>query len=84
MLETNSISSQTSIIMGLPTMLQLKDITVSLPQKRQDLDQTGSQRADRLVAFITLTMVMDEIINAGYVGETPDLTIDLAISNVGT
>ncbi|CAG8022344.1 unnamed protein product [Penicillium nalgiovense] len=65
-----SIERQTSVIMGLPTMLQLKDITVSLPQKRQDLDQTGSQRADRLVAFITLTMVMDEIINAGPIEQS--------------
>jgi hypothetical protein len=70
--------------MGLPTMLQLTDITVSLPQKRQDLDQPGSQRADRLVTFTTLTMVMDEIINAGFVGKTPDLTIYLAISNMDT
>lgn len=78
-LEINSVSSQTSVIMGLPTMLQLKDITVSLPQKRQDLDKDGPQRVDRLVAFTKLTMVMDEIINAGYVAETSDLTTSLNI-----
>jgi hypothetical protein len=59
-------------------MLQLKDITVSLPQKRQDLDKDGSQQVDRLVAFTKLTMVMDEIVNAGYVAETPDPITGLA------
>ncbi|KAJ6162170.1 C6 transcription factor [Penicillium canescens] len=72
-----SIERQTSVIIGLPTMLQLKDITVSLPQKRQDLDKDGSQRVDRLVAFTKLTMVMDEIINAGRI-EQSSTTYDWA------
>lgn len=45
-------------------MLQLKDITVSFPQKRHDLDADSSQRVDRLVAFTKLTIVMDELVNA--------------------
>ncbi|KAM0554906.1 hypothetical protein ACHAPJ_006642 [Fusarium lateritium] len=60
-----SIERQTSVIMGLPAMLQVKDITAPLPQRRQDLDPDGSQRVDRLIVFTKLTMGMDEIINAG-------------------
>ncbi|KAG5760066.1 hypothetical protein H9Q72_011819 [Fusarium xylarioides] len=52
----------TSGIMGLPTMLQVKDISVSLPQKRQDLDGDNCQAVDRLIAITKLTMGMDEII----------------------
>ncbi|EWG53343.1 hypothetical protein FVEG_17094 [Fusarium verticillioides 7600] len=50
-------------IMGLPTMLQVKDISVSLPQKRQDLDGDDCQAVDRLIAVTRLTMGMDEIVN---------------------
>ncbi|KAF5573949.1 C6 transcription factor [Fusarium pseudoanthophilum] len=49
-------------IMGLPTMLQVKDISVSLPQKRQDLDGDDCQAVDRLIAITKLTMGMDEIV----------------------
>ncbi|KAH8689919.1 C6 transcription factor [Talaromyces proteolyticus] len=76
-----SIERQTSVIMGLPTMLQLKDITVPLPQRRQDLDKDGFQRVDRLVAFTTLTMIMDEIINAGPI-EQSSTTFDWACSKL--
>lgn len=66
-LDTNPAFSQTSYIMGLPTILRLDDITVSLPQKRQDLDKDGLHRVDRLVAYTKLTIVLDEITAAGYV-----------------
>ncbi|KAG9499375.1 hypothetical protein J7337_010195 [Fusarium musae] len=54
-------------IMGLPTMLQVKDISVSLPQKRQDLDGDDCQAVDRLIAVTKLTMGMDEIVNEVHI-----------------
>ncbi|CAI7631108.1 unnamed protein product [Penicillium pancosmium] len=65
-----SIERQTSVIMGLPTMLQRKDITVSLPQRRHELDEDGSHRVDRLVAFTKLTIIMDKIISAGPIEQS--------------
>jgi hypothetical protein len=71
--------------MGLPTMLQRKDFTVPLPQSLHDLDKYGLQRVDRLVACTTLTMVMDEIVDAGYVADTVlDLARDPVITNMDT
>lgn len=64
--KANNLYSLTSGVMGLPTMLQVKDISVSLPQKRNDLDGDSDQAVDRLIAIIKLTMGMDEIINEGY------------------
>ncbi|SCV27565.1 uncharacterized protein FFB14_01613 [Fusarium fujikuroi] len=60
-----TVERLTSGVMGLPTMLQVKDISVSLPQKRKDLDGDSDQAVDRLIAIIKLTMGMDEIINEG-------------------
>ncbi|KAF5615114.1 C6 transcription factor [Fusarium sp. NRRL 52700] len=60
-----TIERQTSGVMGLPTMLQVKDISVSLPQKRQDLDGDNCEAVDRLISITKLTMGMDEIINEG-------------------
>ncbi|KAF5546159.1 linoleate diol synthase [Fusarium phyllophilum] len=58
-------------IMSLPTMLQVKDISVSLPQKRQDLDGDDCQAADRLIAITKLTMGTDEIINEVPIDKIP-------------
>jgi hypothetical protein len=53
--------------MGLPKMLQLRDITTPLPQRLSDLDEDDFHRVDRLIAFTKLTMVMDEVSSSMYV-----------------
>lgn len=50
--------------MGRSTMLQLRDVTVPLPQRREDLDEFDSRKVDRLIAFTKLTLVMNKVIDA--------------------
>ncbi|PQK12967.1 hypothetical protein BB8028_0003g15820 [Beauveria bassiana] len=60
-----SIERQTSRIMGLPMLLRLDDVAASLPQKRWDLDKDDLHRIDRFVAYIQLTILLDEFTVAG-------------------
>ncbi|KAF5240314.1 hypothetical protein FANTH_9574 [Fusarium anthophilum] len=76
-----TIERLTSGVMGLPTMLQVKDISVSLPQKRQDLDGDNCQAVDRLIAITKLTMGMDEIINEGLI-ERSESKFEWALSKM--
>ncbi len=45
-------------------MLQMKDITVPLPQRRPDLDNLHPQKVDRLIAFTKLTLAMNKVTEA--------------------
>ena len=47
-------------------MLQMRDITVPLPQRRPDLDKFHPQKVDRLIAFTKLTLVMNKVTEARY------------------
>lgn len=66
MKDDSKLASHTAMTMGLPTMLQVKDITSSLPRRRSDLDVDESHSVDRLVAFIELTLVMDKVLASRY------------------
>ncbi|OQV01250.1 Fungal specific transcription factor domain-containing protein [Cladophialophora immunda] len=61
-----------SVTMGLPTMLQTRDITVPLPKRRPDLDELHPQKVDRLIAFTKLTLVLNKVTEASPVDETPE------------
>lgn len=51
-------------MMAQPTMLQTKEITVPLPQRRVDLDEDNPHKIDRLVAFTKLTLIKDQVLGA--------------------
>ena len=54
-------------MLGLPVMLQTKDINIPLPSWRRDLDEMNANKLDRLIAFTRLTLVMDRLSEAGCV-----------------
>ncbi|KAJ9643659.1 hypothetical protein H2204_001804 [Knufia peltigerae] len=66
------IERRSSVVMGFPTMLQMKDITAPLPQKRPDLDKLRPQKVDRLIAFTKLTLVLNKVTDASPVDENSD------------
>ncbi|KAK4942998.1 hypothetical protein LTR10_017383 [Elasticomyces elasticus] len=61
---------QTCIVMGLPAMLQVKDISAPLPQRQRELDELQPLKIDRLTAFTKLTLVMDKVTSSSPVEET--------------
>ncbi|KAH8716613.1 putative transporter [Beauveria bassiana] len=65
-----SIERQTSRIMGLPMLLRLDDVAAALPQKRWDLDKDDLHRIDRFVAYIQLTILLDEFTVAGPIEQS--------------
>ncbi|KAK5027861.1 hypothetical protein LTS07_006736 [Exophiala sideris] len=64
------IDRQTCIVMGLPAMLQVKDISAPLPQRQRELDELQPLKIDRLTAFTKLTLVMDKVTSSSPVEET--------------
>lgn len=67
-MEVHELTSfrRSSVVMGFPTMLQMKDITAPLPQKRPDLDKLRPQKVDRLIAFTKLTLVLNKVTDARW------------------
>ncbi|OAP56377.1 hypothetical protein AYL99_09556 [Fonsecaea erecta] len=64
-------TTRMSVMMGLPTMLQARDITAPLPKWTPDLDELHPQKIDRLIAFTKLTMALNKVTDASPVDETP-------------
>ncbi|CAO2651722.1 Nn.00g000050.m01.CDS01 [Neocucurbitaria sp. VM-36] len=69
---TYCIECRVSTMLGLPVMLQKKDIDIPLPSWRQDLDEINAHKLDRLIAFTQLTLAMNRISEAGPLGQSPD------------
>lgn len=53
-----------AISLGYPETLQCNDIDCPLPQRRADLDSSDSFRAERLVAYTKLTLLLNKAINS--------------------
>ncbi|KAK5557122.1 hypothetical protein LTR46_004933 [Exophiala xenobiotica] len=66
------LERRSSVVMGLPTMLQMRSINVPLPQRMPNLDKLHPQQVDRLIAFTKLTLVMNKVTEASPVDEAPD------------
>ena len=49
---------------GRPETLQLDDITTTLPQWMSELDIRDVNRADKLTAFINLTLIQNRVLKA--------------------
>ncbi|KAE8360466.1 fungal-specific transcription factor domain-containing protein [Aspergillus caelatus] len=61
---TYSIERRVAISLGYPETLQCNDIDCPLPRRRADLDSSGSFRAERLVAYTKLTLLLNKAIQS--------------------
>lgn len=55
--------SRVALSLGYPETLQIKDIDCLLPQRHPDLDSKDSFRAERLLAYTKLTLLLNKVIN---------------------
>ncbi|KAJ5613209.1 transcriptional regulator family: Fungal Specific TF [Penicillium lagena] len=59
---TYSIERRLSISLGYPEMLQEREISCPLPQRRNDLDAPDSLKVERLIAHTKLLLLFNEVI----------------------
>lgn len=53
-----------SISFGYPEMLQEKDIDCPLPRRQPELDPPNSFRAERLLAYTKLSLILNQAIHS--------------------
>ncbi|KAF9888054.1 hypothetical protein FE257_009319 [Aspergillus nanangensis] len=61
---TYAIKRRVAISLGYPETLQYKEINCPFPQRQTDLDPPGLFRAERLVAYTKLTLLLNEAIES--------------------
>ncbi|CAI7647117.1 unnamed protein product [Penicillium manginii] len=80
-----SIERQVALSLGYPETLQTKDIDCPLPEPQPDLDFPGSYRAERLLAYTKLTLLLNQVtcLKSLNQGSTKDIRSQLSSWKTG-